>query len=170
MNLLPPKLHLIGKIVSKHGYKGNIIVRWDDEDLIPEIGDTLFVVIDGIGVPFLIEEQNSTQEILTLHTVNNETFAQELVHCEVAIEADFVEETNDFSFVGFTILNAQNESIGVISSIEAYPGQLMITVSSENRDFLIPYVETWIRDVNENSRTLTMDLPEGIIDPENHED
>jgi ribosomal 30S subunit maturation factor RimM len=46
----------------------------------------------------------------------------------------------------------------------------MITVSSENRDFLIPYVETWIRDVNENSRTLTMDLPEGIIDPENHED
>ncbi len=170
MNLLPPKLHVIGKIVSKHGYKGNIIVRWDDEDLIPEIGDTLFVVIDGIGVPFLILEQNSTQEILTLHTVNTENFAQELVHCEVAIEAEFVEETNDFSFVGFTILTPQNQPIGTITAIESYPGQLMITVSHENREFLLPYVETWIGEVDENSRTLTMDLPEGIIDPENHED
>jgi len=60
MNILPPQVIHLGKITSKHGYKGSVNILWDDEDLIPEEGDYLFVIINEKGVPFLIETMKTT--------------------------------------------------------------------------------------------------------------
>jgi len=83
-------------------------------------------------------------------------------------EADVEFQNSPIQLIGFQVIN-QNQSIGTITEIQNFPGQLMFTVSCENRNFLMPFVEEWIVNIDENSRTLSVDLPEGIIDPDNHE-
>ena len=57
-----------------------------------------------------------------------------------------------------------------IKAIEEYPGHPMLVVIGENREILIPLIEDWIINLNEDLRTLKMTLPEGLINPEEHED
>jgi len=169
MNILPPQVIHLGKITSKHGYKGSVNILWDDEDLIPEEGDYLFVIINEKGVPFLIETMNTTGEIVKLKNIDSEEQAHELIGSTVGLdEADVEFQNSPIQLIGFQVIN-HNQSIGTITEIQNFPGQLMFTVSCENRNFLMPFVEEWIVNIDENSRTLSVDLPEGIIDPDNHE-
>ena len=46
----------------------------------------------------------------------------------------------------------------------------MLVVIGENREILIPLIEDWITNLNEDLRTLKMTLPEGLINPEEYED
>ncbi len=72
-------MHVIGSITSKHGYKGTVHIRWDDEDLIPEEGDFLFVVIDQKGVPFRILKMNATAELVDLEFIDSEEKAKTIL-------------------------------------------------------------------------------------------
>ncbi len=169
MNILPPQITYLGKITSKHGYKGSLNILWDDDDLIPDEGDYLFVIINEKGVPFLIESMNSTGEIVKLKHIDTEEQAQELIGSAVGLdEADVEFQNSPIQLIGFQVIN-QNQNIGTITEIQNFPGQLMFTVSCDNRNFLMPFVEEWIVNIDENLRTLSVDLPEGIIDPDNHE-
>jgi 16S rRNA processing protein RimM len=169
MNILPPQVIHLGKITSKHGYKGSVNIFWDDEDLIPEEGDYLFVIINEKGVPFLIESMNTTGEIVKLKNIDTEEQAHDLIGSLVGLdEADVEFQNSPIQLIGFQVINNQ-QNIGVITEIQNYPGQLMFTVSCENRNFLMPFVEEWIVNIDENSRTLSVDLPDGIIDPDNYE-
>jgi ribosomal 30S subunit maturation factor RimM len=46
----------------------------------------------------------------------------------------------------------------------------MLVVFGENREILIPLIEDWITNLDEESRTLQMTLPEGLTNPEEYED
>lgn len=170
--IFPPKITTVGKIVSKHGFKGNLNIHIESEffDDINE-GDYLFVIIDQKGVPFLIESLNSTKQIVKLQFVDGEAQALELVGKEIAIlYHEDHEISNEIPFIGFSLLDQHNTVIGQISGIETYPGHEMLLVICENREILIPLIEDWITNLDEDSRTLQMTLPEGLTNPEDYED
>jgi ribosomal 30S subunit maturation factor RimM len=84
--MLPPITTAVGKIVSKHGFKGNLNINLKS-DFFEDIteGDYLFVIIDQKGVPFLIESLNSTKQIVKLQFVDTEQQAIDLVGKEIGI-------------------------------------------------------------------------------------
>ena len=169
--ILPPPIIPIGKITSKHGYKGSLNIFWDDDDLIPEPGDYLYVLINEKGVPFLIEEMSKSLEIVKLQFIDSESQAEELLGLTVGLDQNSIDEVPpQFQISGFQLVSAEGQVIGEIESIEDYPGQLMLNIICENRKILVPFVEEWIIQIDEKNRTLYMDLPEGLVDPENHED
>ena len=170
--MLPPKTTIVGKIVSKHGFKGNlnisIVSSFYDE--IYE-GDYLFVIIDQKGVPFLIESLNITKQIVKLQFVDSENQALELVGKEIAIAFDIDHKSPaPNGLEGFVLYDQFDHLIGDIKAIEEYPGHPMLIVIGENREILIPLIEDWITNLNEDLRTLKMTLPEGLINPEEYED
>jgi ribosomal 30S subunit maturation factor RimM len=168
MNTLPPAIYVLGKITSKHGFRGTLHIKWDDEDLIPSEGDFLFVLINQKGVPFRIKNMNVTGELVDLEFIENELQALEIIGLEVGINAaEIPEHTQKVSLAGFQIIDSSIPFSGLIQEVSEYPGQLMLHVFSENREFLIPYVEEWIVETEINTRTLIVKLPEGLISEEN---
>ena len=169
--ILPPPIIPIGRITSKHGYKGSLNIFWDDDDLIPEPGDYLYVLINEKGVPFLIEEMSKSLEIVKLQFVDSESQAEELLGLTVGLDQNTIDEVPpQFQINGFQLISSDEQIIGIIDSLEDYPGQIMMNINCENRKILIPFVEDWIIQIDEKNRTLQMDLPEGLVDPESYED
>lgn len=174
MRKLPPPVHIIGSITSKHGYKGTIHIRWEDEDLIPDEGDFLFVVIDQKGVPFRILKMNSNAELVDLEFIDSDEKAKDIIGKSVGLDQSLIPENHFHTALEhFSLQDSRSPFAGVITKMLEYPGQLMLHVSCQNREYLIPYVEEWIRETNIKTRTLIMDLPEGLIDTDiqsTHED
>jgi 16S rRNA processing protein RimM len=170
--IFPPKTTTVGKIVSKHGFKGNLNIHIES-DFFDEVneGDYLFVVIDQKGVPFLIESLNPNKQIVKLQFVDHEQSALELVGKEIAIpySEDHLSHS-DNQLQGFILKDQFDQTIGTIQGIETYPGHDMLIISCENREILIPLIEAWITNLDEESRTLQMTLPEGLTNPEDYED
>jgi len=170
MYKFPPPVHVIGSITSKHGYKGTVHIRWDDEDLIPEEGDFLFVVIDQKGVPFRILKMNSTAELVDLEFIDSEEKAKDILGYPVGLDQSNIPENHFHTALeDFTLRDENSGFEGIISELKEFPGQLMLLVKCENREYLIPYVEDWIRETHIKSRTLIMELPEGLIDSDSYE-
>ena len=170
MYKLPPPVHVIGSITSKHGYKGTLHIRWDDEDIIPDEGDFLFVLIDQKGVPFRILKMNSTAELVDLEFIDSEEKAKDIIGKSVGLDQSLIPENHFHTALeDFTLEDSNSNFKGMITDLKEYPGQLMLHVICDNRDYLIPYVEDWIIETHIKSRTLIMDLPEGLIDSDNYE-
>lgn len=169
MVLLPPTLTTVGKIVSKHGYKGSVIIHFNSS-FNGEIhtGDYLFVVIDQKGVPFLIESINADAGIVKLQSIDSETRAQEILGCTVGIPFSESHSQNDSNeLIGYLCFDQNELPIGSILRIEEFPGHMMLVVFRENQEILIPLIEDWIIEIDQESRTLHLEIPDGLLDLEN---
>ena len=72
-------------------------------------------------------------------------------------------EMYDFEWKGITILDTNQKTVGVIQDIEHNPLPQFV-VDCAGRSVLIPWVDGWIVEHNEELKTIVMDLPEGLLD------
>lgn len=164
MDFLPQQVETEGFITSTHGYKGNIHIQWEVKPTSLEKGDYLFVLIHEKGVPFLIEEVIGNQDILKLAFINSDKDAQEIIGLPVSTgTASIPSEKEDLFPMNYTLVDTNSEFQGVITAVEEYPQQTIWTVTSENREYLIPFVEDWIEMSEPKTRTLKVHLPAGLL-------
>ncbi|PHX92841.1 MAG: hypothetical protein CK532_01970 [Flavobacteriales bacterium] len=131
MNVLPPPLTLVGKIHSKHGYDGKLSI----ECFIPSNsmftkGNYLFVILDGKGVPFCIEEVNKTKEIIKFAGINNEKSARKLLGLSFGIASESINPSSPavHHLMGFIIIDTHSGFKGRITDAIDFPQGLMFSV------------------------------------------
>ena len=164
MKFLPQPVKPEGVIASTHGYKGNVHIQWSDPVRSLNKGDFLFVLINNKGVPFLVEEIIGNGDILKLSHVNSYIEAQELLGQSVSTGTTFQENESEQEYpVGYTLVDVSSGFTATIQSIEHYPQQIIWVARCENQEYLIPFVEEWIQSSDENSRTLKVELPLGLL-------
>jgi len=85
--LLPPPLKVVGHISGKHGFQGSINVHYQPGFTKAHIkkGNYLFVVINGKGVPFLVNDISKLGDIVSLKFIDTESAAKSIIGCEIAI-------------------------------------------------------------------------------------
>lgn len=172
------EINEIGKFQKTHALKGelNAILNIDPEYV--EDGNALVIEIDGIYVPFYassLRPKGSTSYLLKLDGVDTEQDAKQFVNkpiyamkSELApyfdLDEDDIHDEGDME--GFVILDSQTgESIGTISRVDSSTENLLFIVEdADGQDIYIPAVEDLIDGVDEARRTITMRLPEGLID------
>ena len=80
----------------------------------------------------------------------------------------FAEENDELSwsyFVGFHILTKELEGLGEIEAVdESTINTLFIVRRLDGSELLIPAQEAFITEMDHKLRTITMDLPEGMIE------
>ena len=54
--------------------------------------------------------------------------------------------------------------LGIVKEINDYSGNLVLTVQNGEKSLMIPFHADLLQDWNEQSRTMTFDLPEGLTD------
>jgi 16S rRNA processing protein RimM len=159
----------IGRLGKSHGVKGDISFPFDDDVFDSVEADFLILDIDGILVPFFIEEyrfRNDTTAIIKFEGVDSQERARELTGCDVYFPRELADNAEDglswSAIVGFDILEAQSgKAIGRIASIDDSTLNILFCLEDGR---LIPATDDLITAIDQQARTITMHIPEGLLE------
>lgn len=164
------EVYKIGRIGKPHGFKGEVQMQCNDDVFDRTDADYLVLDIDGIMVPFFIDEYRfrSDESVLMKFTdIDSDDKARELTGCNVYFPrhlADSDDAPSKAEIIGYVIVDANNgNEIGTLESIDESTQNIIFTVrSSDEREILIPAI--LMKDINKDTKTISMDIPEGLID------
>ncbi len=163
-------VYKIGVIGKAHGIKGELSIQIDDDIFDRVDAEYLVLKLDGIFVPFFMEEYRFKSDSVVLvkfEGVDTQERARELTGVDVYFPRELAEqdENAELSYsalVGYTLIDDNSgKSVGTI----AYVDEQTINIMFELEDGrLIPASEELIVDVDQKAHTITLDIPEGILD------
>jgi 16S rRNA processing protein RimM len=163
------KVYRIGIIGKPHGVKGEVTFRFDDDAFDRADADFLILKIDGILVPFYMEEyrfRSNETALVKFEDIDTQEQASQLTGTEVFLPRELADgDSSQMSLaqtVGFTIRHSSDgKSIGRIASVDTSTANILFELEDGK---LIPIAEEWITDIDKQSRTIAMTLPEGLLD------
>ncbi len=65
---------------------------------------------------------------------------------------------------GFIVSDETHGELGEILEVNEYPQQFVATVSYKGKEILFPLNDDMIIEIDEDARTLLVDLPDGLLD------
>ena len=162
------EVYKIGRLGKAHGVKGEVSFQFDDDIFDRVDADYLVLDIDGILVPFFMEEyrfRNDTVCLVKFCDIDTQQRAQELTGCNVYFPRALAEEGEDMpslaSLVGFDIVDSSNGKIvGKIAAIDDTTANILFELEDGT---LIPASDELIKDIDAEHRTITMNIPEGLL-------
>lgn len=164
------EVYRIGRIGKTHGIKGELSVMIDDDTFDRVEADYLVLEIDGIMVPFFMEEYRFKSDDVVLvkfDGVDTQERARQLTGTEVYFPRALAQEdeTEGLSYaqlVGFAILNAADGSkVGDIAAVDEQTVNIMFELTDGR---LLPAPEELIEDIDVENKEITMVIPEGILE------
>lgn len=163
-------VYRIGKLGKAHGVKGELSMMIDDDTFDRVEAEYLILEMDGIMVPFFMEEYRFKTDdtvLVKFEDVDTQERAKQLTGTEVFFPRALAQEdeTGELSYaqlVGFTIINAADKSAaGVIASVDEQTVNIMFELTDGR---LIPAAEELIDGIDIEKKEITMIIPEGILD------
>jgi len=163
------EVYQIGKLGKTHGVKGEISFLFDDDVFDRVDADYLILKIDGILVPFFIEEyrfKSDSNAPMKFEGIDTQEQARELTGTDVYFPrslADSDDGTLTWSvLVGFDIIDADSgRTVGRIASVDDSTLNILFCLDDGR---LIPASEDLIIAVDQQARSLTMHIPAGLLE------
>ena len=162
-------VYKIGRLGKAHGVKGEVSFQFDDDIFDTADANYLILDIDGILVPFFMEEyrfRNDSLALIKFCDVDTQQRASELTGCDVYFPRSIADERAEglslSSLVGFDLIDANgNEKVGTIAAIDDTTQNILFELEDGT---LIPASDDLITDINTQQRQITMNIPEGLLD------
>ena len=162
-------VYKIGKLGKTHGVSGELSFLFDDDVFDRTDADYLILRIDGILVPFFIEEyrfKSDANAIIKFEGIDTQDRAREFTGSDVYFPRELNdEEENGLSWaaiVGFDIIDAStSKTVGRIASVDDSTINILFELEDGK---LIPASEELITDIDKHKKTITIDLPKGILE------
>lgn len=165
-------VYQIGRLGKPHGVRGEITFLFDDDVFDRVEAEYLILQLDGILVPFFLEEyrfRGDASAILKFCDIDTQEEASGLTGSPVFFprnhHAGDEETLSKAELVGFRIVDSYSEEeIGVISAIDDSTPNILFNVTAEDgKTLLIPASPDLIEAFSRETRELKMNLPEGIL-------
>ena len=154
----------IAKVVKSFGTDGGLLLSGNVDLETLDFKEPVFIEFDGLQVPFFILdcEPRGGKTVVHLNDVRNLEDAEEMVGRTIYADVE-MEEDDEPDFTGWTILD-RGIRIGTCTGIEPIPGNPCLYVKlADGREPLIPLHEDFVAGIDESSRTLSLNLPEGLF-------
>ena len=163
------EVYKIGKLGKTHGVKGEISFFFDDDVFDRVNADYLVLMIDGILVPFFMEEyrfRSDTTAIVKFCDIDTQERARELTGCDVWFPRALADSDDDTitwaAIVGFDIIDVNSgKPVGRIASVDDTTLNILFCLEDGR---LIPASEDLITGIDKENRTITINIPEGLLD------
>lgn len=163
------EVYKIGRLGRTHGVKGEISFQFEDDIFDRVDADYLILNIDGILVPFFMEEYRFRSDAVALIKfcdIDSQERASELTGCDVFFPRHLAEDEKEgpslASLVGFDLVEAEGKrKIGTIASIDDSTINLLFELEDGR---LIPATDELIEQINTKERTILMQIPEGLLE------
>ena len=163
----------LGKIVSKHSFKGEVLIKLDtDEPELYEKLESVFVSLGNNLVPFFIEKSRLHKSSLLrvkFEEVSNESDADKVMGSEIYLPLSFLPKLKGNKFyyheiIGFTLQDKVHGDIGIIQSVNDTTSQALFEVEKGDKQLLIPVNDQIITKVDRDNKTIFVETPEGLVD------
>jgi len=164
----------IGFFRKTHGISGELVLEFESHfEFSVEEANRFFVELEGLLVPFLIKKEGlrfrtANTAIVNLDFVESEKYAKRLVGKSVYLYIseiiDEPDESLESQFENYLLIDSKVGNIGMITHVEDFAGNIVLTVLYKGDELLIPYNDNLLVEVNEQQKTIELRLPEGLID------
>ena len=166
-------VYKIGKLGKPHGVKGEITFAITDDVFDRVDADYLVLDIDGILVPFYMEEyrfKNDENVLVKFEDIDTQEKARLYTGCDVYFPrhlSDSGEENMSWAeIIGFNLVDAHTgKVVGSIEHVDDTTINLLFEVTTpDGKDVLIPASSDLIEQVDAEAKTIKVALPEGLLD------
>jgi len=158
------ELKEIGYFSKTHGIKGHLILKSEAEFYFEEV-NAFFIDSAGSKAPYFVSEIKETNNglIVLLEDVNSVEKAKLLLGKKVFIDSQFLaEETEDW--VGYELIDTNYGSLGKVTGVSDNGHQLLVNLIYREKEVILPLIENFIESIDEDSKTIRYNAPEGLID------
>ncbi|WP_291857814.1 ribosome maturation factor RimM [Marinilabilia sp.] len=162
----------IGTLSKPHGVSGEIAIRLlseiAEQDLNPSF---IFLDIDNGLVPFRVggfRYKSDNVLLVKLPLLESEEEIRNLMDTAVYLKEDEIidsekEVNNITAFNGFRISDINEGELGIVESIQDISGNPLFIIHGEKGELLIPVAEEFIVNIDEEAKTIEVELPEGLV-------
>lgn len=162
------EVYKIGRLGKAHGVKGEVSLQFDDDIFDRVEAEYLVLDIDGILVPFFMEEyrfRSDTVCLVKFCDVDTQQRAQELTGCDVYFPralAETTDETPSLSMlVGYEIVSvADGRAVGKVAAIDDSTANILFELETGQ---LIPANDDLIEVIDTEQQQIRMNIPEGLL-------
>jgi 16S rRNA processing protein RimM len=168
------EVYKIGMFNKPHGIHGELSFTFTDDIFDRTDCEYVICLLDGIFVPFFIEEyrfRSDTVALIKLEGIDSAERARTLTNVEVYYPVKYAinaEEPDDESssidvFVGFEVEDAASGALGKIIHVDTSTINSLFVIESEKGELLIPVCEEFIVEIDYENKRIQMNLPDGLV-------
>lgn len=161
----------IGVLNKPHGVKGEIGFTFTDDVFDRVDCDYLILLLDGILVPFFIEEyrfRSDNVALVKFEGIDTAERARRFSNVEVYFPSKYLEEEDGISswnfFVGFQVEDISHGNLGEITHVDDSTVNVLFVIERDGREILLPAHEEFIRGLDKKKKLLTVEIPDGLLE------
>jgi len=163
-----------GSVLKSHGRQGEVLISSDFNlpDKISKL-ESIFIAIDEQLVPFFIEEitpKSSKTAAVKLEDIDTIEEANELATRDWYLPEEHMNLVDNNTtpepnlLIGFTVLDQNDQELGVIKNIQEIPSNTLLEVEIDGELYDIPFNEETVLFIDQESKILKNHIPEGLLD------
>lgn len=173
------EVYKIGLFNKPHGIHGELQFTFMDDIFDRVDCDYLICLLDGIFVPFFIEEyrfRSDSTALVKLEGIDTAERARMFTNVEVYFPVKHAEEAEDGElswnfFVGFRMEDVRHGELGEVVEVDTTTVNTLFVVEQEDgEELLVPAQEEFIVEINQEKKLITVELPEGLLNLEDLEE
>ena len=166
------EVYKIGIFNKPHGIHGELQFTFTD-DIFDRAGcDYLVCQLDGIFVPFFIEEyrfRSDSTALVKLEGVDTAERARMFTNVDVYFPVEHVDEAEagELSwnfFIGFRMEDVHHGLLGEVVDVDTTTVNTLFVVEQEGEELVVPAQEEFILGIDQEKKLITVELPEGLLD------
>ena len=163
-------VYKIGTFNKPHGIHGELQFTFTDDIFDRVDADYVVCPMEGILVPFFIEEyrfKGNASALMKLENVDSVEQAKKFTNTDVYFPRDLREdeayEMRWDDFIGYTIEDKVHGPLGEITYVDNSTQNTLFYVDYQGEELLIPAQEDFILDLNVEKKHILMQLPQGLV-------
>lgn len=163
----------IGQFAKPHGIKGEISLV-TDFDLFENKEESYIICdLDGLFVPFFIEEfryKSDTVVLLKLENLNSGEDVKPFSNKDVYCPKEWIENsTLDTgitwdNFIGYKLFDTGRGYLGVIDDVDATTMNVLFRIDDGGNELLIPVAEELVTELDHVKKVIVMSVPPGLFE------
>src|SRR5574344_806360 len=159
----------IGRLGKAHGVKGEVSFQFYDDIFDRTDCEYLILDIDGILVPFFLEEYRFRSDMVALvkfEDIDTQQRASELTGCDVYFPHALAEDAGDTPslamLAGYALIDARTSTeVGTVAAVDDSTANLLFELEDGR---LIPASDELIEEMDTKQRRIVMHIPEGLLE------
>lgn len=165
-------VYKIGIFNKPHGIHGELSFTFTDDVFDRVECDYLICLLDGIFVPFFMEEyrfRSDSTALVKLEGVDTAERARMFTNIEVYFPVKHADEDAgpgelswDF-FVGFRVEDVRHGELGEVVEVDTSTVNTLFVIEKAGEELLLPAQEEFIVNIDRMHRVITVNVPEGLL-------
>lgn len=159
----------LGKIANTHGIKGElrILSNFKYKSRAFKKGFKVYIGKEKIEEEIVAYRPHKQFDMITLKGYNNINDVLKYKLLNIFINKDDL-ILNDNEYLDEDLVNlsviCDNKYIGKIQKIEKYPHQDIFVITNNDKRYLVPYVNEFIKEINLEEKTMVINNIKGLIE------